>query len=462
MNGPDWVRDAIFYQIFPERFRNGDVSNDPPGVADWDRDAPTRDNFFGGDLDGITRSIPYLKDLGVNALYLTPIFAAGSNHKYDTYDYKRIDPGFGTLNTFRRMRAGLKGADIRLVLDAVLNHCGDGFWAFQDVLKRGAASPYLDWFFIDSLPIRFDPPSYQTCGGAAFLPKLNVDNPALQAELMRAVLQWTNEGIDGWRLDVPWKAPLSFWRQFRECVVKANPEAYIVAEVWRGASAWLQGDTVHGVMNYRLRQHILDYAAFDHMDAEDFDYELRQLLDEHGATTPYHLTLLGSHDTPRIRTVCKGDVGRTLIAVALQMTLPGAPMVYYGDEVGMLGENDPDCRRPMLWDERRWCTPILEATRTLIRLRHAHPALRQGDVRSLRAFNGVYAYARTMKEDTVIVVLNPRGPQPTLSVPLGSLAGAGQWVDALSGVAFTEVGGRLDFQPLPGRCAYTLVPVTGG
>jgi glycosidase len=328
------------------------------------------------------------------------------------------------------------------------------------VVKRGAESPYIDWFFVDSLPIRFEPPNYQTCGGAAFLPKLNTDNPGLQSELLRAVLQWTNEGVDGWRLDVPWKVPLAFWRQFREQVLRDNPEAYIVAEVWRGTRPWLDGDTVHGVMNYRLRQLILDYAAFDHMDSEDFDYELHALLDEHGATTPHHLTLLGSHDTPRIRTLCKGDVGRTIIATTLQMTLPGAPMVYYGDEVGMLGENDPDCRRPMVWDSRQWCSPILEATRKLIRLRRTHRALWQGDVRTLRAFNGVYAYARTMGEDTqdaVVVVLNPRGMQPDLSIPLGDLRGRGKWLDALSGQAFEEAGSGLSLQPLPARCAYVLV-----
>jgi glycosidase len=218
---------------------------------------------------------------------------------------------------------------------------------------------------------------------------------------------------------------------------------------------------VHGVMNYRLRQLILDYAAFDHMDAEDFDYELRALLDEHGETTPYHLTLLGGHDTPRIRTLCQGDVGRTIIAMTLQMTLPGAPMIYYGDEVGMLGDNDPDCRRPMPWQPDRWCGPIREATRALIRLRQTHPALRLGHVRPLRAFNGVYAYARTLEEDTVVVILNPRGAQPGLSVPLGSLGGAGHWIDALSGATFVEAGGQLDFEPLPGRCAYALVPGSG-
>ncbi|MBE0691110.1 MAG: alpha-glucosidase C-terminal domain-containing protein, partial [Anaerolineae bacterium] len=262
------------------------------------------------------------------------------------------------------------------------------------------------------------------------------------------------------RLDVPWKASLPFWEQFRARVAKANPEAYVVAEVWRGAADWLRGDRADGVMNYRLRQNILDYATFDHMDAEDFDYELRYLLTEYGATVPYHLTLLGSHDTPRIRTLCGGDVDRTIIAITLQMTLPGVPMIYYGDEVGMEGSNDPDCRRPMLWDEQRWNRPIYDATRSLVQLRHGHPALAQGDVRPLRIFNGVYAYARTLGDDVVIVVINPRDAQPNLSVPLGDLAGTRRWIDILSGMQFTVEQHQIHFCPLRARSAHVLIPMT--
>ena len=458
MNGPEWVNDAVFYQIFPERFGNGDPSNDPVGVANWDTDAPTRENFFGGDLAGITQKAGYLRDLGINALYLTPIFEAASNHKYDTHDYLKIDPAFGTLDTFRQMREALSAAGVRLVLDAVFNHCGDGFPPFRDVIEKGEASRYRDWFFVDSFPVRFDPPSYQTCGGAPFLPKLNTENPEVRAYLLDVTRQWTAEGIDGWRLDVPWKASPEFWRQFRAEVERINPEAYIVAEVWRGTSDWLRGDTAHGVMNYRLRSHILDYAAWDHMDAEDFDYEVRQLLAEHGASVPYHLTLLGSHDTPRIRTLCRNNSARVVIAVALQMTLPGTPMIYSGDEIGMEGENDPDCRRPMIWDASRWHRPINAATRRLIALRRAHPALRRGDLQPLRVFNGVYAFARTLGDDRVIVVINPRGEQPSLTIPLGDHAQVSQWVDILSGTAFTVQNGGIEFCPLPAGSATILVP----
>lgn len=462
MKPPTWVQDAVFYQIFPERFANGDSANDPFPTARWDTDPPTRENFFGGDLAGIQQRIPHLQRLGVNALYLTPIFAAGSNHKYDTHDYFKIDPAFGTLETFVSLVQALKDAQIRLVLDAVFNHCGDGFWAFRDVVERGDDSRYRDWFIVDSYPIRFDPPSFQTCGGAPFLPKLNTANPEVRAYLLEVAKHWQGFGIDGWRLDVPWKVAPDFWRLFSDAVRGINPDAYIVAEVWRSTHDWLRGDMVHGVMNYRLRQNILDYAALDHMDAEDFDYELRLLLYEHGETAPYHLTLLGSHDTPRIRTICRGNLGRVLIAFALQMTLPGTPMIYYGDEIGMEGENDPDCRRPMIWDERRWDKPLFEAVQKLIRLRRTHPALRSTEIQTLRVFNGVYAYARACDGDAVVVALNPRMEQPAVRIPVGEINSAKRWKNILTGERVTATRGILEFRPLPAHSAQILVPEAYG
>ena len=273
---PDWARNAIFYQIFPERFYNGDPTNDPVDTVPWDS-VPTREAFFGGDLAGITAKLDYLEDLGITALYLTPFFEARSNHRYDTSDYLAIDPAAGTLDDFRSLVAALKRRHMRLVLDAVFNHCGDGFAPFRDVLQRGAESLYRDWFTIQSFPLESTPPNYQTCGGAPFLPKLNTTNPDVAAYLLEVTEHWLHEGIDGWRLDVPWKVPMPFWREVRRRALSVNPNAYLVAEEWRSASPWLTGDTVHGVMNYELRNAILDYCALDHMDAEDFDIELARL-----------------------------------------------------------------------------------------------------------------------------------------------------------------------------------------
>lgn len=452
---PAWVRDAIFYQIFPDRFRNGVPANDPPGTTPWGG-TPTRENFFGGDLAGVRGGLPYLADLGVTALYLTPIFAAGTNHRYDTHDYLRIDPVLGDTGALRALVGEAHRRGIRVVLDAVFNHCGDGFWAFRDLMERGQASPYRDWFFPRSLPIRQDPPTYQTCGGAAYLPKLNTDHPEVRRYLLRVATHWIEEAdIDGWRLDVPWKVPSSFWREFRAAVKAAKPDAYVVGEVWRDARPWL--DLWDGVMNYRLRDHILDFCARDHMDAEDFAFEGAGLLRDHGDAAPWMLNLLGSHDTPRLLTLCGGDERRAVLALTALFTYPGAPMLYYGDEVGMIGENDPDCRRCMEWDERRWRGGIATAVRRLIRLRRDLPALRRGSWEPLLRFNGVFAYRRCHEGEEVVVVLNPRDAQWDIVVAVGG--GAPRWLDVGGGGGtYGTEGGRLRIGELPAHAALVLVP----
>ncbi|HEX9116276.1 MAG TPA: glycoside hydrolase family 13 protein, partial [Anaerolineae bacterium] len=418
INSPAWVQDAVFYQIFPERFANGDPSNDPAWVLPWGT-PPTPLTFMGGDLQGILDHLPYLRDLGINAIYLTPIFTARSNHKYDTADYFQVDPAFGDKALLKTLVSAAHANQIRVVLDAVFNHCGDGFWAFQDVIEKGDRSAYLDWFFVQGLPIEQNPPSYQTCGGAGFLPKLNLANPQVKQHLLEAAVYWIQEtGIDGWRLDVPWKAPLEFWREFRQVVKQACPDAYIVAEAWRDGLRWLQGDTCDGVMNYPLRDYILDYCARDAMDAEDFDHFATRLLETYGPAAPYQLNLLGSHDTARLLTLCGGDVSRAVLAFTCLLTGVGAPMIYYGDENGMLGENDPDCRRCMEWEPGRWNGTLRAAVKTLTGLRRTHPALRAGGYETLLTFNGVYAYRRFLEQDQVLIVTNPREARRDLAVPL--------------------------------------------
>ncbi len=460
-DAPAWARSAVFYQIFPERFCNGDPSNDPQGVVPWDS-TPTRENFFGGDLPGIRARLDHLERLGANAIYFTPFFKARTNHRYDTSDYLEIDPAAGTLADFHALVDAMHQRGMRLVLDAVFNHCGDGFWAFEDVVRHGADSAYADWFDIASFPVTAEPVSYQTCGGAAFLPKLNHTSPAVREHLLKVARYWLEQGADGWRLDVPWKVPMDFWRTFRQDVLKTNPDAYIAAEVWRSTVPWMDNDTVHGVMNYQVRNAILDYLAFDHMDAEDFDYELGLIRHEHGPSAPYHLNLLGSHDTPRILTLCGGDVARVRLAAIFQFTYIGIPMIYYGDEIGMAGENDPFCRAGMVWDESRWNRVLFDMYRTLAALRRDHPALTHGDFEPLLTFNGVYAYRRGHAEDNVIVVLNPREARQDLRIPLGTGSDLnGTWRDALSGAKFAASGGVLHLPDLPARSGCVLTPAKG-
>ena len=231
---PDWVPDAVFYQIFPDRFRNGDPGNDPPDTVPWGTE-PDRTHFQGGDLAGVRQGLPYLRDLGVTALYLTPIFAAGSTHRYDTHDYLRVDPALGDETTLTELVGDAHARGIRVLLDGVFNHAGDGFGPFQDLMANGVNSAWKDWFFPASFPLQTDPPNYQTCGGAAFLPKLNTSNAEVAAYLIEVGTYWLERaGTDGWRLDVPWKVPRTFWVAFRDAIRARRPDAFLAGEFWRG------------------------------------------------------------------------------------------------------------------------------------------------------------------------------------------------------------------------------------
>lgn len=454
---PSWVADSIFYQIFPDRFCNGDISNDPPSLVLWG-DPPTRESFFGGDLKGILLHLDYLQDLGVNALYLNPIFQAQTNHRYDTSDYFKVDPALGDITILKELVNQLHQRDMHIILDGVFNHCGDGFAQFQDVLKKGADSEYANWFIANSYPLRKDPLNYLTCGGCTYLPKLNHAHRPVREYILKIANYWMEEvGIDGWRLDVPFKIPLDFWREFRQVVKTSNPHAYLVGEVWREAALWVAGDSFDGVTNYRLRDLILDYVLTGGLDGEDFGFELDTLLTSLGSGAQSMLNLLDSHDTPRILTTLKGDIERLRIALTIQMTLPGAPMIYYGDEVGLLGETDPDCRRCMPWDEEDWNEQVLKIIHDLVVLRYDHPGLRYGVPQKLEAFNGLFAYKQEFKNDEVIVVLNPRENIETIKIPTHSQTT--HWQEFSSHQVFAASNGTILFNQLPSCCALVLLKV---
>ncbi len=444
---PQWVADAVFYQIFPERFCNGDTGNDPPGVTAWGQ-PPTRENFFGGDLQGVISKLDYLQDLGVNAIYLNPIFMARTNHRYDTSDYFKVDPLLGDKALLRELVSQVHSRGMHIIFDGVFNHCGDGFLPFQDVVRHGADSQYADWFLARSYPLSTEPLNFLSCGGCTYLPKINHANKQVQQFLLHVGRYWLEvTGMDGWRLDVPFKIAPAFWRQFRKTAKAVNPQAYLVGEVWREAAPWIKGDTFDGVTNYRLRDLIFDYVNTTVLDAEDFGYELRTLLASHGASARSMLNLLDSHDTPRVLTTFNGSVDKLRIALTLQMTLPGAPMIYYGDEVGMLGETDPDCRRCMPWEDSQWNQQVMQFIRALARLRHEHPALRSGTLTQLAFFNGVYAYKQQLADDEVIVIVNPRESISKLEIATGSQHE--KWIDYASGQPLNAKDGRLCFDPLP-------------
>lgn len=405
---PDWVKDAIFYQIFPERFANGDKTNDPEVTEKWG-ELPTRDNFFGGDLQGIIDKLDYLKNLGINAIYLTPIFEANTNHKYDTKDYMKVDPQFGDINTLKELVSRCHDKGIRVMLDAVFNHSGYYFPPFQDVIKKGPRSEYWDWFHIHSYPIRKYPrPNYDTFAFEYHMPKLNTENDQVKKYLLNVAEFWIKEvGIDGWRLDVANEVDHTFWREFRQVVKNANPDAYILGEVWHDAGPWLQGDQFDGVMNYPFTNMAIEFFCKQAINAKEFTNFLNKFMFRypHQANLVL-LNILDSHDTKRLLTQCGGNKELFKLAVLFQMTYIGVPCIYYGDEVGMEGSDDPDCRRTMIWDEDRQDKDLLEFYKDCIALRKRYTALRRGNCKFVYARGSQLVMKRYTDSNQVLIAFN--------------------------------------------------------
>ena len=436
---PEWVKDAVFYQIFPDRFARSEAVSKPRNLEPWDS-PPTEYGFKGGDLLGVVEHLDYLTDLGVTALYLNPIFQSTANHRYHTHDYYCVDPLLGGDPAFRKLLKAAHRRGIRVVLDGVFNHASRGFFQFNHILENGAASPYLDWFTVTGWPLHaYDThtkPNYVAWWGLHALPKFNTDCPEVREFLLAVARYWVEQGIDGWRLDVPGEIKDDeFWREFRQRVKSANPEAYITGEIWQEARHWLQGDQFDGVMNYPFTKACLSffvgrslnlgltsgagYAPVQPTDAEGFASAIDDLLALYPEpATQAQMNLLDSHDTARFLSLARGDESALRMALLFMMCYPGAPCIYYGDETGMEGGKDPDSRRAFQWDERRWNTQMLSYTKRCIALRKAHRALRRGEYRRLFAQGAVYAFGRRTTEETLLGVFNTSGGTWGMSLPV--------------------------------------------
>lgn len=429
---PEWVKQAVFYQIMPERFANGDPSNDPDTVEPWGG-KPTRLNFFGGDLKGVLDHLDYLSELGINAIYFTPLFAAPSNHKYDTVDYKLVDPHFGTNETLRELVEACHKVGIRVVLDAVFNHSGEHFPPFQDVLKNGDKSKYRDWFHINQFPpeVKDGIPSYDTFGFFGNMPKFNTANPEVKQYLLGVAEYWIREiKLDGWRLDVANEVDHHFWRDFRQVVKQANPEAYIIGEVWSDSLNWLLGDQFDSVMNYPFADKVLEFFCGG-MDGYNFSNEMGSLIMRYPQqTNEVVFNMLCSHDTPRLLTRVGNDKRKLKLCVVFLFTYIGTPCIFYGDEVGILGDSDPDCRKCMEWDQAKQDRELHDFYKLMIHLRKQHNALRQGRFRFLQATSNdpCIVYERLDDKMHFTVWMNNTDKPRTLSHPMETE----DWRDALS------------------------------
>jgi glycosidase len=427
---PAWVKDAVFYQIFPDRFRNGKPQNDGPEVQAWGS-TPTPTGRMGGDLAGIRQGLGYLADLGVTALYLTPVFRANSNHAYDTVDYLQIDPRFGTNEELRDLVRAAHRRGIRVILDGVFNHSSPDFWAFQKLRQEGEASETRNWYFPLRFPIevREGQQTYRTFAGVPSMPKLNQDDPACRAYFLDVARYWIEYAdIDGWRLDVADEVSHDFWREFRRVVKQAKPDAYILGEVWHDAAAWLQGDQFDAVMNYRWRQAALQ--AFKKEGSMRSLAEslraLENLYPEAALGAMYNL--LGSHDTMRVRTVLEDDAGRFAALMALQFTYPGAPGIYYGDELGLAGGREPASRNAFPWELDPAQESRRKFVRRLIRLRRENPEFRSDAVHWLPSPDpeSLAIYERGTNQRWRVYVAN----RATASVPISAARRSGFGVNA--------------------------------
>lgn len=404
-----WMRSAVFYQIFVERFRIGDMQKDMSYInMEWG-DLPHPKSFAGGDIKGILQKLDYIRGLGVNALYLTPIFESISNHKYDTKNYKEIDSRFGSKEDFHMLVQEAHKRGIRIVLDAVFNHCSMQLAEFQDVLKKGIASPYYDWFIIDGDYPTPENVNYECFAACNYMPKLNTANPATQDFLLDIACYWIREfDIDGWRLDVSDEVSHAFWRRFREAVKKEKPDCVIIGENWHDAYPYLMGDQYDSIMNYSFTKACLDYFARGYLDAEQMAEKLSgNLMRNTKQVNEMMLNLLDTHDTHRFFTEVGKDKNKLLAAIALEMVFPGAPCIYYGTEICMEGGYDPDSRRCFDWEESHWDSHVMETIRTLTGLREK-AELQYGTVQ-LGAEQGMLKLVRTYNDSEVYLFINLTG-----------------------------------------------------
>ncbi len=449
---PEWARGCVGYQIFPDRFRRSEDAADEEDIEPWSSENYANEYRFGGDLRGIREAVPYLKSLGVDVIYTNPIFVSDSSHRYNTFDYYRIDPLLGTERDLKELCDTLHENGMKLVLDGVFNHSGVGFEPFRDAAEKGKASEYYDWFFFDDSEI-----GYKTFSFAAYMPKLNLKNEACARYFLDVGRYWIDKcGIDGWRLDVSPEVWPDFWRRYHAMMKAANPDSIMIAECWDDSREWLNvGDMFDSTMNYVLSRAIWNRFADNTIDDTRFDELVNKSLILYPKRTQDVLwNFLGSHDTARFRTRAGGSVHMLKAAAFFMLTCPGVPIIYYGDELGMEGGEDPDCRRPMRWDDAAG-NKTLEHFKRLTALRRSSKALRTGEFRSLEPNgDGLYAYLRIAEDERALVVVNTTRAEASGAVELPeALHGVESVTDSFSGRKLKACDGRLPISLAAGEGA---------
>ena len=406
---PQWAANKVVYQIFPSRF----ATTQPVDKELWYKAPITPMDDLHGNLRGIIEHLDYIKDLGIDVVYLTPIFKSNSCHKYDTIDYYQVDPSFGTTEDLKELVQKSHERGMKVVLDAVYNHSGREFFAFQDILEKGEKSKYLDWYFIDELPPRGEwgeIPNFKCFGYYGGMPKLNLKNPEVEKYITDVACYWIKEcDIDGWRLDVGDEISHFFWKRFRRAIKAVKKDMLIIGEIWHYAGDFLEGDEWDTVMNYPFYLNLIDLLADEKISVSQFVQNLGYLKGRlHKKCYPLMWNLIDSHDTARFLHLCKDNKKKQHLAAAFQLLLPGMPMIYYGDEYAMPGANDPDCRRGMYWDEEYQDKEMFEWYKQLLKVRKNHACIVEGEPLEIAARDGEETIVLTRKndEETLALIFN--------------------------------------------------------
>ncbi|MED9903461.1 MAG: glycoside hydrolase family 13 protein [Lachnospiraceae bacterium] len=411
-----WMKDAVFYEIFVERFLRGKEKKEDSYInLPWG-EKPSPKSFAGGDIPGITKKLDYIKGLQADVLYLTPVFQSVSNHKYDISDYHVIDEQFGTNADFDRLVKEAHKRGMRIVLDAVFNHCSENLPQFQDVKKKGRRSPYFDWFVIlGDAPCK-EPLNYEVFAFCDYMPKFNTSNPQVQEFLINIAVSWIRKyDIDGWRLDVSDEVSHDFWRLFRKKVKEVKPDCVIIGENWHDANTFLQGDQYDGIMNYAFTKACLDYYALGNFGAKEFAWKLNALLMRNtGQVNRMMLNLLDSHDTDRFYTSVGKNKDKVLSALAVMCMFVGVPCIYYGTEILLEGGYDPDNRGCFDWNEEHWDRDFMNYVKELLGMRK-ESCVAAGEIR-ITVQDELLCIKRFDKEQEITLWANESGKEVSVQV----------------------------------------------
>lgn len=451
---PEWAKNAILYQIFPDSFATAKREISSKNNVLINKDGEKSQAKLGGTIRGITENIDYLKDLGINCIYLNPIFTAGAYHKYDTIDYYSIDPCFGSMEDFKEMVNCCHNSGIKVILDGVFNHCGWKFFAFKDVCEKGEKSKYKDWFYQINLPVDTENLNYAAFAYVKQMPKLNTGNDEVIEYFCDVGRYWIREAnIDGWRLDVANEVNHDFWRAFRKAVRSEKPDAFLIGEIWEDAEQWLMGDQFDSAMNYRFTDICKAFFAHNEISVDDFDNNLGYMLMRYKKqVTQVQMNMLDSHDVPRFLYYCKEDIRRLKLAALFLMTYVGIPSIFAGDEKAITGSTEAEYRAPMVWEDNSVSQDLLEYYKKIISIRKEYIIIFTGGVKTVYKDNakGVYVFSRFNDNSEIIVALN--NSETVQSVNISEISFDSQYIDLLTGklIKIDSNGFDLSLPPLSG------------